>query len=199
MKTINRKAFTLIELLLVLAIVAIIVLAGIPYFTKAQNDAFEESKKGSFSSSYQNTVFGANLMMSILFNHYTNTSNQGSNRYKNMFLPENLSLDALNQWKFKEGSTEIIKNLNYYCPITSRVFTTKTGKQYFFSAKIGSDQTIVIYYVDPLVNGQNGSGNDDLAHYHGAADKAARLLQNQEIHIDKDHPLDWYWEQIKDN
>ena len=60
----NRKGFTLMELLLVVAVLAIVAAAAAPTFFGGAKEAMEEAKKSSFLSSYQNTLSGANLYIS---------------------------------------------------------------------------------------------------------------------------------------
>ena len=61
----NRKGFTLMELLLVVAVLAIVAAAAAPTFFGGAQEAMEEAKKSTFLSAYQNTLSGANLMVSI--------------------------------------------------------------------------------------------------------------------------------------
>lgn len=60
----NRKGFTLMELLLVVAVLAIVAAAAAPTFFGGAKEAMEEAKKSSFLSAYQNTLSGANLYIS---------------------------------------------------------------------------------------------------------------------------------------
>lgn len=61
----NRKGFTLMELLLVVAVLAIVAAAAAPTFFSGATEAINEAKKSSFLSAYQNTLSGANLLFSI--------------------------------------------------------------------------------------------------------------------------------------
>lgn len=60
-----KKGFTLMELLLVVAVLAIVAAAAAPTFFGGAQEAMQEAKKSSFMSAYQNTLSGANLMVSI--------------------------------------------------------------------------------------------------------------------------------------
>ena len=193
----KRRAFTLMELLLVVAILAIISAAAAPTFTSGSADAIEEARKSNFLAAYENTVSGANLMMGLKITNWTATSDKGK-QFKNMFLPENLSLDAWKQWI---DDKNVIKNLNYFVPVGSRVFYSKTGRKYFVSAKIGSNSSIVFYWVEVGGNGIDGSYNKStsLDNYHGWADTQARAeYSSQEIHLSSTRTLDDVWNEIKD-
>ncbi|NCB46810.1 prepilin-type N-terminal cleavage/methylation domain-containing protein [bacterium] len=61
----NRKGFTLMELLLVVAVLAIVAAAAAPTFFSGATEAINEAKRSSFLSAYQNTLSGANLLVSI--------------------------------------------------------------------------------------------------------------------------------------
>ena len=61
----NRKGFTLMELLLVVAVLAIVAAAAAPTFFGGAQEAMNEAKKSSFMSAYQNTISGANIFLSI--------------------------------------------------------------------------------------------------------------------------------------
>ena len=61
----NRKGFTLMELLLVVAVLAIVAAAAAPTFFGGAQEAMNEAKKASFMSAYQNTISGANIYLSI--------------------------------------------------------------------------------------------------------------------------------------
>ena len=58
----NKKGFTLMELLLVVAILAIVAAAAAPTFTSGASDALKEARKSAFLAAYQNTVTGAHMM-----------------------------------------------------------------------------------------------------------------------------------------
>ena len=61
----NRKGFTLMELLLVVAVLAIVAAAAAPTFFGGAQDAMNEAKKASMMSAYQNTMSGANMLTAI--------------------------------------------------------------------------------------------------------------------------------------
>jgi prepilin-type N-terminal cleavage/methylation domain-containing protein len=62
----RRQGFTLMELLLVVAVLAIVAAAAAPTFFSGATEAMEEARKASFLSSYQNTVSGANMALSMM-------------------------------------------------------------------------------------------------------------------------------------
>ena len=191
----NKKAFTLMELLLVVAILAIVAAAGMPIFSSGQDEAFKEAKKAAFLNSYQNAVSGANLMMGMLLTNYTKTVDGTTHPawYKKGFLPSNLSLDALNQWKLNGRNKESI-NLNYYSPILGRMFKDLNNKQHFISAKFDDNQCLVFYYV----NVDESKAGSDLGYYHDAAFYHGPTAESEDrvIDISGSKTLDYYWKKI---
>ncbi len=195
----NKKAFTLMELLLVIAILAIVAVAGLPIFSSGQDEALKEAKKAAFLNAYQNTISGANMMMGILLINYSKSTKGVSDAsYAQVgFLNPNLSLDALNQWRLHGDKKEPV-NLNYYSPVLSRMFKDINGHQYFFSAKFGENQNIEVYYVDIDDNTQRGQ-TKDLGYYHGAAFDAApkaTIENGRVIDLSEGRTLDYYWKKI---
>ncbi len=188
----NKKAFTLMELLLVIAILAIVAAAGMPFFSSGSNQALKEAKKSNFLSAYQNTISGANLFMSLLLTNYTSSVQGADKTMKPGFLPEGLSLDAKNQWKIGNQ----IKNLANYSPLAGRVFYDLKGKPYFFSAKFGPNQTLVVYYVDPGTN-QYSDQAATLENYHGSA-YTQKDNKGQELDFSNGRDLDYYWNKINE-
>ena len=187
----KKQGFTLMELLLAVAILAITVVAVAPAWTDGSQQALEESKKASFCSSYQNAVYGANLMMGVMLNNYTATTNKGSTEsFKGQMLPEGLTLDALKQFMYTNKESET-KNLNYYSPVSSRKFINLKNKSFFISAKVGPNQTIILYYVEA-----NGASDWSNKGYTDVAYTQAKKTE-QEIHITQDHTLDDVWEELK--
>ena len=194
----NRKAFTLMELLLVVSIVAIVAAASAPMFSSGSEDAVREAKRASFLRAYQNTISGANLMMGLLLTNYTQSKKGQSNASyaRAGFLTPGLSLDALNQWKV--GNKGECVNLNYYSPILSRMFKDLNGHQYFFSAKFGDNQDLLIYYVD-VSNNNRPDQTPDLNFYHGAAFDAApnaTVENGKVIELKGNKDLEYYWKKI---
>lgn len=108
----NKKGFTLMELLLVVAVLAIVAAAAAPTFFGGAQEAMEEAKKSSYMSAYQNCVSGTNLLMGI-------AASQG-------IIP-NANLSFTN----KDDEAKTLEN---YAPRAARVFTNKNGKTYIFGA-----------------------------------------------------------------
>ena len=185
----NRKAFTLMELLLVIAIMAIVAAAGAPMFSEGSDQALKESKKAAFLHAYQNAVSGANIMMGLLLTNYTKSAQGADKTIAAGFLPTGLSLDANNQWKINNE----VKNLTYFSPLAGRVFYDLNGKPYFFSAKIGENQTVVVYYVDPGINQYNNQ-QKTLEYYHGSA--YTQKDSGHDLDFTNGKDLDYYWKKI---
>ena len=120
-----KKGFTLMELLLVVAVLAIVAAAAAPTFFGGAQEAMEEAKKSSFMSAYQNTMSGANLMVSI-------AASQGN-------IPTGAcQLDS-------DSLTWAANNLSHYAPVASRQFSTLKGTSGSFSANY--DATTGVYAV----------------------------------------------------
>ncbi len=62
----NKKGFTLMELLLVVAVLAIVAAAAAPAFFGGATDAVNEAKRSQFLSAYSNTLSGANMHIAIM-------------------------------------------------------------------------------------------------------------------------------------
>ncbi|MBR4569922.1 MAG: prepilin-type N-terminal cleavage/methylation domain-containing protein [Candidatus Riflebacteria bacterium] len=126
----NRKGFTLMELLLVVAVLAIVAAAAAPTFFGGAQDAMNEAKKASFMSAYQNAMSGANIMTSI-------AASKG-------VLPaddQDLTSTAL------DG-----KKLNDYAPLSARIFKNRAGTQnyafgiYYKKATNTESSKVVAFY-----------------------------------------------------
>ena len=61
----TRKAFTLLELLLTIAVLAIVAASSIPTFWGGAKEVLEDAKKSNMCTAYQNTRTGANILISI--------------------------------------------------------------------------------------------------------------------------------------
>ncbi len=61
----NKKGFTLMELLLVVAVLAIVAAAAAPAFFSGAAEAVKEAKRAQFLSAYSNSLSAANMYMSI--------------------------------------------------------------------------------------------------------------------------------------
>lgn len=117
----NRKGFTLMELLLVVAVLAIVAAAAAPTFFGGAQDAMNEAKRSQFLAAYQNTLSGANVMISI-------AAAQGKSA------PDNTDLLATN---LVDDST---KTLNFYAP--------ESGRKFMGGADGNSERVLKAIYVD---------------------------------------------------
>lgn len=127
-----KKGFTLMELLLVVAVLAIVAAAAAPTFFGGAQEAMEEAKKSSFMSAYQNTMSGANLMVSI-------AASQG-----------NIPTGACALDGASDSLTWAANNLSHYAPVASRQFSTLKGTSGSFSANY--DATTGVYAVATIGN-----------------------------------------------
>ncbi len=130
----NRKGFTLMELLLVVAVLAIVAAAAAPTFFGGAKDAMNEARKSSFMSAYQNTISGANMLVAV-------AASQG----KTIAEGELTFTDNY-------GKTKVLAD---YVPVSARFFNviddTKTRA---FTAKMGANNTVVISYGETTGNAE---------------------------------------------
>lgn len=123
-----KKGFTLMELLLVVAVLAIVAAAAAPTFFGGAQEAMEEAKKANFMSAYQNTLSGANLMVSI-------AASQG-------LIPEdNTDLTTAN-------ALGTGKSLDDYAPAAARTFDLSNNCTGTLSAKYvidGNDKAVYVF------------------------------------------------------
>lgn len=89
----NRKGFTLMELLLVVAVLAIVAAAAAPTFFGGAQDAMNEAKRSQFLAAYQNTLSGANVMISIAAAQGITANNNTDLGATNLVNDENKKLD----------------------------------------------------------------------------------------------------------
>lgn len=128
-----KKGFTLMELLLVVAVLAIVAAAAAPTFFGGAQEAMQEAKKSSFMSAYQNTLSGANLMVSI-------AASQGN-------LPT-ANVDLSDEGALIEG-----KKLDDFAPAASRNFALSNTASGTLNAKwLLSDKTVHVVFGDNNVD-----------------------------------------------
>lgn len=126
------------ELLLTIAVLAIVAASTIPIFWGGGKETLEDAKKSNMLAAYQSARTGAYLLISIV-------------TAKAQIISGNLDCIAE-----KDG----IKKLDNYSPISSRVFEGKNGNKYVFGAKVikdsvGKDICIMTYAIgeDPTQEG----------------------------------------------
>ncbi len=125
----NRKGFTLMELLLVVAVLAIVAAAAAPTFFGGAKEAMEEAKKASMMSAYQNTMSGANMLTAIAASKGVLPTTAG-----------NLAVTLPG-----EAPAGGAKTINDYAPIAARTFTNISGKQYAFGAYYDGNKVVAFY------------------------------------------------------
>lgn len=119
----NKKGFTLMELLLVVAVLAIVAAAAAPTFFGGAQEAMDEARKASMHSAYQNTVSGANMMLSIAAS-------------KGLAAGKDTDLET----------TAIVgtSTMKLYAPEAARTFKSAKNTEYVFRAKMDSNGVGVI-------------------------------------------------------
>lgn len=141
----NKKGFTLMELLLVVAILAIVAAAAAPTFTSGASDALKEARKSGFLSAYQNTVTGAHMMVALAASKGSDTADIG--------------LDQATSAGYEH-------NLDYYAPIATRQFKNSKGTVYTLGAAVTSEHVLYIGYKKgsavPTKDDVEGSGKIDI-------------------------------------
>lgn len=134
----NRKAFTLMELLLTIAVLIIVAASTAPTFFGGAKEVLDDAKKSNMRTAYQNTRTGANILISIATAKAKSISG---------------NLDTINE-------DSELKKLESYASIASRVFEGKNGNKYVFGAKAIKDSAdkdiCILTYVegeDPKADG----------------------------------------------
>ncbi len=113
----NKKAFTLMELLLSIAVLAIVAAGAIPTFFGGTKEVMEDARKTNMHTAYQRARTGANLLIGIVTARAETLSG---------------NLDCIAEDNYH-------KNLNSYSPISSRIFEGKNGSKFVFGATISQD------------------------------------------------------------
>ncbi len=127
----NKKGFTLMELLLVVAILAIVAAAAAPTFTSGASDALKEARKSAFLAAYQNTVTGAHMMIALAASKGYDVG------------VESVELDNFTEIKDPNNSSKtLVHKLEYYAPLATRQFKNSKGTIYSLGAKVVHDATL---------------------------------------------------------
>ena len=113
----KKKAFTLMELLLSIAVLAIVAASAIPTFFGGAKEAIEDARKANMHTAYQRARTGANLLIGIVTARADTLSG---------------NLDCITE-------DDHNKSLNFYSPISSRIFEGKNGSKFVFGANISQD------------------------------------------------------------
>lgn len=154
-ETMNKKAFTLMELLLSIAVLAVVAASAVPTFFGGAKEVLEDSKKANMSAAYQHARTGANLLVSIATAQaITITGNLDS-----------IEIDDL-------------KKLDYFAPIPSRTFEGKNGCKFVFGAKTVKDSSDKDVCVMTYVAGEDPTQNGTEVAPAGATDKTVHEALN---------------------
>lgn len=120
----NKKGFTLMELLLVVAVLAIVAAAAAPTFFGGAQEALNEAKKSNMNAAYQNALTGANIMLGIAAS-------------KGITLAGNLD----------NTQTGFDKTLADYTPISARTFKADGGTFVFGAQMTTNGKTLLVGYL----------------------------------------------------
>ena len=136
----RRNGFTLMELLLVVAILAIVAAAAAPTFSGGASDALKEARKSAFLAAYQNTVTGAHMMVAL-------GASKGYDA-KDINLDANgiIPIKDANGTAGNANGSDSYYKLNYYAPLATRQFKTNKGTVYTLGAKIDQNHKLIIIY-----------------------------------------------------
>ena len=128
----NKKGFTLMELLLVVAILAIVAAAAAPTFTSGASDALKEARKSAFLAAYQNTVTGAHMMIALAASKGYDVASQVSGN------SGSIELDNFTQITNGTGENAevLVHQFDYYAPLATRQFKNSNGDIYSLGAKV---------------------------------------------------------------
>ncbi len=113
------------ELLLVVAILAIVAAAAAPTFSGGASDALREARKSAFLAAYQNAVTGAHMMVAL----------GASKGYD----AADINLD---ETPIITGQTTLV--MEYYAPVATRQFKNNTGADYTLGAYIDNNHKLFI-------------------------------------------------------
>ena len=147
----NKKGFTLMELLLVVAILAIVAAAAAPTFTSGASDALKEARKSAFLAAYQNTVTGAHMMIALAASKGYDLASKVTDGNKG-------ELDSLGQITDTESKV-VVYEFGYYAPLATRQFKNSKGDIYSLGAKIvktDAGNKLYITYVKNNESAANG-------------------------------------------
>ena len=143
----NKKGFTLMELLLVVAILAIVAAAAAPTFSSGASDALREARKSAFLGAYQNAVTGAHMMIAL-----------AASKGYDIVSTNDTNLDTYTK---TVNSEEVVHNLDYYSPVATRQFKNNKGDLYTLTAIVDNNHKLYIaYYPKNATTGDATKIND---------------------------------------
>jgi prepilin-type N-terminal cleavage/methylation domain-containing protein len=152
----NNSGFTLVELLLVVAILAIVAAAASPTFFAGAQEALAEARKAPFLSAYQNAVSGANTALST----------------------------ALTRGEMPDESG-VIPRFTDYTPISARTFKDEEGNNYTMSAYYNrTDKEVIIYAGAYISNNNEPSANSGYPVTDPTPDGLTRFWKDLNGHTD---------------
>lgn len=125
----NKKGFSLMELLLSITVLALISALFFPTFFGGGKEALKEARKSTMMSAFQNTLSGAQIMLSIAY-----------------------SKDLKIIGDLEENQTDLEnKNLSNYCSMSTRVFRVRDNV-YVFGAKMNTERNgVEVYYSEGTI------------------------------------------------
>lgn len=162
--------------MLVIAVMAIIAACAMPVFSNGTTSAVEETRKADFLAAYENTVTGANAMMSAA------TVCGGDNWYDGW----NMDVHGIENENGK-AADGTLRTLHKFAPFSTRQFKNNKGVLFTLSATVGPKHKITIVCKDKLFG-------DKYANEGRPKKDGCPIVINKEINAS----LDAFWNKIKD-
>ena len=172
----NKKGFTLMELLLVVAILAIVAAAAAPTFTSGASDALKEARKSAFLSAYQNTVTGAHMMIALAASKGYDVAAKATNG--------NVELDDFAEIK-DTNENVIVHKLAYYAPLATRQFKNSNGDTFSLGAKVVAATTGNKLYITYKKDDTSAIGGAEIKIGDTNGQDSSTLLNQAWEHIEK--------------
>ena len=203
----NKKAFTLLELLLIVAVLSIVAIAAAPYFLNSSQESLSQARKSGFLRAYEHTMTGAQMMITLANNYGGDNWKAGWNMdthpvviIKNGVEDNGIGYGDPKEWRgvyptYRAG--EMSRILHYYIHSSLRQFVNNKGVKFTLSADIvGEKQHAVVVVCKACTNNVKEYFGDKLKNGDGNRDGYV----GYPIYIGNDRvgSLDEFWNFVKD-
>ena len=176
--SLKSKGFTLIELLLIAVVLSTIAVSTAPLLLNGANESLSQARKNEFLKAYQNTMTGAQMMVTLANNYNGDNWKPGWNIDQHPIVfrdkegKENNIIGKAADNKIW-NKREIYRTLGYYIPSARRQFINNKGVKFTLSATIIDNHGVIVvckactnnikeYFGKKLTDGDQYSGS-----YHG--------------------------------